>query len=228
LKTPEWTKVKKKSIVPIYLIGALWILYGLIFPLYKLSNIIICCILSAAVYIVGNIIFPPKVYEIPKSEPKAETKKEYEPNTGNPETDKMIKEGFAKISHLKDINERIRDETLTLQIRRMESLASSIFDAVTANPKKASDIRKFMNYYLPTAIKLLETYDKLSKSGANGENVSSTLRSVENSMDMIIKAFEKQLDNLYADVALDISTDIEVLETILENEGLKDTGFQSK
>ena len=85
-----------------------------------------------------------------------------------------------------------------------------------------------MNYYLPTAIKLLETYDRLSKSGSNGENVTTTLRSVENSMDMIVAAFEKQLDNLYADVAMDISTDIDVLETILETEGLKKSGFQSK
>jgi len=140
----------------------------------------------------------------------------------------LIKDGFAQIAHLKDINARIRDELLTLKINRMESLAASIFDAVTAKPKKVSEIKRFMNYYLPTAIKLLETYDRLSKSGSNGENVTTTLRSVENSMDMIVAAFEKQLDNLYADVAMDISTDIDVLETILETEGLKKTGFQSK
>ena len=214
--------------IPIFMIAGLWISYGLLFPLYKLSNIVICIILSFAVYIVGNIIFPAKIYEIPKEEPKQNESVGYEPNTGNPETDKLIKDGFAKIAHLKDINARIQDEMLTLKINRMESLAASIFDAVTAKPKKVSEIKRFMNYYLPTAIKLLETYDRLSKSGSNGENVTTTLRSVENSMDMIVAAFEKQLDNLYADVAMDISTDIDVLETILETEGLKKSGFQSK
>lgn len=214
--------------IPIFMIAGLWILYGLLFPLYKLSNIVICIILSFAVYIVGNIVFPAKIYEIPKEEAKQSEFVGYEPNTGNPETDKLIKDGFAQIAHLKDINARIRDELLTLKINRMESLAASIFDAVTAKPKKVSEIKRFMNYYLPTAIKLLETYDRLSKSGSNGENVTTTLRSVENSMDMIVAAFEKQLDNLYADVAMDISTDIDVLETILETEGLKKSGFQSK
>ena len=217
---------KKRSFIPIYMIGVLWILYGLIFPLYQLSHIVICSFLSVAVYCVGNILFPAKIYEIPKDSSNKQA--EYQPNTGDPETDKLIKEGFAKIAHLKDINSRIKDPVLTLKINRMESLAASIFDAVTAKPKKASDIKRFMNYYLPTSIKLLETYDKLSRSGSSGENVTSTLRSVENSMDMIVSAFEKQLDHLYADVALDISTDIDVLETILENEGLKESGFSNK
>ena len=225
MSNSKFKKIKKRSRIPVFLIAGLWILYGLIFPLYKLSHIVICILLSTTLYIIGNIIFPASVFDIPIEPPIEKTKREYEPDTGDPETDKLIKEGFAKISHLKDINNRIQDPVLTIKINHMESLAVSIFDAVITKPQKVSSIRRFMNYYLPTSLKLLETYDKLSKSGAKGENVTSTLRSVENSMDMIVHAFEKQLDNLYADVAIDISTDIEVLETVLENEGLKETSF---
>ena len=85
-----------------------------------------------------------------------------------------------------------------------------------------------MNYYLPTSLKLLESYSKLSATGSTQENVSSTLESIRSSMDMIARAFEKQLDHLYADEALDISTDIDVLEAMMKSEGLTDDGMKAR
>ena len=88
------------------------------------------------------------------------------------------------------------------------------------NPAKLPQIRKFMSYYLPTTIKLLTAYDKMSRQGVSGENITGTMKKVEGMMSTIVRAFEKQLDSLFGDEAMDISTDITVLENMMVREGL--------
>ena len=90
------------------------------------------------------------------------------------------------------------------------------------DPKKLTQIRRFMDYYLPTTLKLLNAYDRASAAGISGENVDATKRNVEGMMHTVVTAFEKQLDALYGDEALDISTDITVLENLMAREGLTD------
>ena len=99
-------------------------------------------------------------------------------------------------------------------------MAQKIFDEVKRDPKKLPQIRKFMDYYLPTTLKLLNAYDRMSAAGVSGENIDATLAKVEGMMRNIVAAFEKQLDSLYGADALDISTDITVLETMMAREGL--------
>jgi len=91
---------------------------------------------------------------------------------------------------------------------------------VKAEPKKLPQIRKFMDYYLPTTLKLLNAYDRMGATGVAGENITSTMERVENMMATIVIAFEKQLDSLFGADAMDISTDITVLETMMAREGL--------
>ena len=88
------------------------------------------------------------------------------------------------------------------------------------NPAKLPQIRKFMSYYLPTTIKLLTAYDQMSRQGVSGENITGTMEKVEGMMDTIVLAFEKQLDGLFGDQAMDISTDITVLDNMMAREGL--------
>ena len=90
------------------------------------------------------------------------------------------------------------------------------------SPEKLPQIRRFMDYYLPTTLKLLNAYDRMSGTGVSGENIDATLARVEGMMRTIVSAFEKQLDSLYGTEALDISTDITVLETMMAREGLTD------
>ena len=105
---------------------------------------------------------------------------------------------------------------------RLEQVSQKIFDEVKRDPKKLPQIRKFMDYYLPTTLKLLNAYDRMSGTGVSGENIDATLSKVEGMMRNIVAAFEKQLDSLYGADALDISTDITVLETMMAREGLTD------
>ena len=89
-----------------------------------------------------------------------------------------------------------------------------------ADPAKLPQIRKFMDYYLPTTLKLLNAYDRMDSTGGSGENIDGTKSRVEGIMTTIVAAFEKQLDSLFGSDAMDISTDISVLETMLAREGL--------
>ena len=95
------------------------------------------------------------------------------------------------------------------------------------NPKKAPQIRKFMNYYLPATIKILSSYERMSAQGVRGENIEATMTGVEKILGTIETAFANQLDHLFADEALDISTDITVLEGMMAQEGLTDDGLRA-
>ena len=99
---------------------------------------------------------------------------------------------------------------------------STLFEYISKNPDKLPRVRRFMNYYLPTLEKLMNTYIELSNQKIKGENIKKTLTGIEEILDVIKPAFENQLNSLYEDQAIDISSDITVLETMLEKEGLSD------
>ena len=162
--------------------------------------------------VVARLLCPNTVEEVPE-EPKT---------TGNPELDKMIEDGRKAIAEMKRLDDNIADPTISAQIVRLQELSGKIFAQVEQNPEKLPQIRKFMNYYLPTTLKILNAYDRMGEQGVAGENISSTMHKVEGMMATIITAFEKQLDNLFGAEAMDISTDMVVLENMMAREGLSD------
>ena len=97
-------------------------------------------------------------------------------------------------------------------------MAEKIFQQVKAEPKKLPEIRRFMDYYLPTTLKLLNAYDRMGAAGVSGENIDGTMKRVEDIMSTIVTAFEKQLDSLFGSDALDIKAEMTVLETMLARE----------
>ena len=107
-------------------------------------------------------------------------------------------------------------------IDRLEDLSAKIFAQVKSDPSKLPQIRKFMDYYLPTTLKLLNAYDRMGAQGVSGENIDNTMQRVESMMSTIVAAFEKQLDMLFGSEAMDISTDITVLENMMKREGLSE------
>lgn len=215
--------VKEKQIRPvwpIYLFGLVFLAYGLIFPLYKLGHLIAALALSAAASALAMHFAPKKTVFVKEKEQPVQT--------GDETADRLIQEGREAVERLRRANDLIDDPQLSAQMDRMERAGKGIFAAIAEKPEKAPQVRRFMNYYLPTSLKILESYAKLSATGSSEENVSSALKSVRGSMEMVARAFEKQLDSLYADEALDITTDIEVLETMMKSEGLSDDGSAGK
>lgn len=215
-----------------WLTGIVCMLYALNGPLYRWQDLITFVVVGAAAFFIGGKIFKGKKYYVPaesvqpekkpepekKQEPKAEPQKKV--STGDPEVDKIIEEGYKYLHELRDVNIRIPDEVMTKRIDRMEVASADIFAYIAEHPEKAAEIRRFMNYYLPTTLKLLNSYDKLSRQRVKGENIQKTMFEIEGMMETIAGAFEKQLDSLFDDDALDIAADISVMESILKQEGL--------
>jgi 5-bromo-4-chloroindolyl phosphate hydrolysis protein len=139
----------------------------------------------------------------------------------------MLKDGKLALSEMQRLDDNIQDEKISADIQRLKEVCSKIFDQVKADPTKLPQIRKFMDYYLPTTLKLLNSYDRMSETGVSGENIDGTLLKVEGMMRNIVAAFEKQLDSLYGAEALDISADITVLETMMAREGLTGQPLQA-
>ena len=218
-------KIVKKSVAPIYAVAVLWLVWGLFFPLYKPFHFILAAIASVAVFCVGKVIWPNKTYNTPDPEPKEEKKAEpaKPESTGNPEIDALIAERDRAVSEMHRLNDSIEDPTISDQIDRLESTTKKIIAHVVQNPDKLPQIRRFLNYYLPTTLKLLNAYDRADSAGISGANIDGTKGKVSEMMDTIVTAFDRQLDALFGDEALDISTDITVMEQMLAREGIGGT-----
>ena len=214
----------KRSVVPIYLVGAVWLAYALLFPLYQPVHYLLCGALSAAAFIVGKGLFPNKVYEVPgePEENKQEEPEKKEPpkSTGDPEIDALIKERDRAVGEMRRLNDSIEDEEISAQIDHLEEVTRKIIGEVVKQPKKLPQIRRFLYYCLPTTLKILNAYDRMDAAGIAGDNISATKSKVENMMGTIVQAFDKQLDSLFGAEAMDISTDITVMENLLAQEGL--------
>ena len=215
---------KRKSTAPFYAVGVLWICWGALLPLYHPAHYVAAAAVSAVVFFLVSMLC--RTGAVGQTEQAKETQpKETQPkeeSTGNPQLDKMLRDGRLAIAEMKRLDENIADPGISADIVRLEQVSAKIFEEVGRSPEKLPQIRRFMDYYLPTTLKLLNAYDRMSGTGVSGENIDTTLARVEGMMRTIVSAFEKQLDSLYGAEALDISTDITVLETMMAREGLTD------
>ena len=209
-------QAKKGSVVPFYAVAAIWVGYAALFDLYAPLHFVTAAVISGAAFLLLRAVCKDEVTETVVPDPP----KEEEKPTGNPELDKMIADGRKAVSEMKRLDDAIEDEKISADIRRLETVCEKIFDQVKAEPAKLPQIRRFMDYYLPTTLKLLNAYDRMDSTGISGDNITGTKERVESIMGTIVTAFEKQLDTLFGADAMDISTDISVLETMLAREGL--------
>ncbi|WP_050741470.1 5-bromo-4-chloroindolyl phosphate hydrolysis family protein [Acetobacterium bakii] len=149
-----------------------------------------------------------------------------EQNPGQKAAREVIEEGKVTIQKIKDANEAISGEGVSNKLDRLEKVLCKIFEFIEANPEEVPEIRKFMGYYLPTTLKLVGVYQDLDSENFQGANILATKKEIEETLDTINHAFENLLDSFYEDTALDISTDISVLNTILKQEGLAKKDFK--
>ena len=128
-------------------------------------------------------------------------------------------EGYAGVlRQIRELNDRIADEALSAKIDRIEQVSGRIFKAIEDDPAKKGASGTFLNYYLPTTLKLLENYADFEETGVSGENLSQAKSRIEATMDSIVVGFEHQLDELYRTDAMDIDSDIRVMETMLRRD----------
>ena len=194
--------------------GVTALVYSGVFPLYKLGHYLSMGAVSALTgysgYIMGSGLDTTK--EAPKQQEL--------PLTGNETVDRLVQRGQDMLTQIRKENDRIPDPVLSRQMDEMESVSNKIFRTVIEQPGKAPQIRRFMDYYLPTTLKMLSSYRRIEEQKVQGENVADTKKKIEDAMDVVLSAFKKQLDTLYRDDMLDVSTDIDVLETMLKQDSL--------
>lgn len=228
---------------PLYIVAALWIAWSLIFPLSNAAHFVSLSIASLGAFWVSKVLWPKEIeYEEEEEEKKkpeaekktaetAEPKKEEKPvrddvkkrpRTGDEAIDKLLDEEEKAISEMKRLDEAIEDEKVSAQIVHLEEVTTKIVNCVVETPSKKKQVRKFFNYYLPTVLKLLNAYDRMDETGISGVNIDGTKGKVEEMMDTALASFDKQLDALYADEALDISSEIKVMENMFAAEGVKE------
>lgn len=140
----------------------------------------------------------------------------------------VIQEGEEYLRKIRACNDAIPGEEISAKISRIELLVDKIFDRVEQCPDTVSDLRRMLEYYLPTTVKLLGAYEELDKQPIQGENIVSSKREIEKTLDTLNVAFEKLLDSLFQDTAWDVSSDISVLHTMLAQEGLTEDGLTKK
>ena len=206
---------RERSVFPVYLIGLVWIFSAFAMGIHSIWGYVGTAIFSAAAYFVGRAIFPDKLVEteVPYPEP------------ADPELAALKKERDRAISEIRRLNDNIEDPEISAQMDHIEQTAGKIFDYVLEHPEKKSLVRRFLDYYLPTTIKLLHQYDRMDSLGVSGENITGTKAKIRGMLDTVCSAFDRQLDSLFQDESMDVSADITVLEQMMAQEGLTGGGM---
>lgn len=126
------------------------------------------------------------------------------------------------LKKIRRLDDEIKDEAVSERIRKIESITRNIFEYVADKPEKMPQIRMFMNYYLPTTLKLLESYSRIERVGVAGQNMQEAKDNIEKILDMLTAGFQQQFDQLFRAESLDITSDIEVLEQMMKKDGLRE------
>lgn len=211
----QWTT--RAPVAPFYAAGCGFALYALLGPLYAWWHLLLAALTGGACFFVAKLLFRPKrvlaPIETPKPQPPAQ-----------PSLQGLPREAQQYLKAMRQADVAIEDESVSQKIRMLEDRTRKIFEVVSEQPGKEGDIRRLVTYYLPMLLKLLHSYDRLEERGIRSGNIGRSMQQIEQVLDTAILAFDHQLDNLFQHEAMDISSDITVLENLMEQEGLTQEG----
>ena len=181
----------------------------------------------------GPTPIQPKDVQMPRSaaaqtvaKQKAEQKPKYPP-----EVQAVVDEGARAHRELARLYAAIPDLAVKRKVQQIIEISDKIVADAVEDPADVPQIKKFLDYYLPTTIKLLNSYERMGAQGIQGQNISGTMKNISEMLDTAIDAYKKLLDSLFANQALDVDTDIQVMNTLLKREGYINGGgsaFQTK
>jgi len=142
------------------------------------------------------------------------------------EMKEALTDGEDYLKQIREANDAIPGEEISNKLYKLEDIIRRIFVELEKNPDKINEMKKFMDYYLPMTIKLVNAYREFDKYTVETDNIRNSKKEIEDTIDTIIKAFYKLFDSLFDDKAMDIATDISVLNTMFAQEGLKESDFK--
>lgn len=138
----------------------------------------------------------------------------------NPQVREVLNKGNEFLRQIRACNDAIPGEEISGKISRIELIVRRIFQRAQEHPEIIPDLKKMMDYYLPMTVKLLHAYADMDAQPVQGETIQASKREIEDTLDTLNLAFEKLLDSVFQDTAMDVSSDISVLNTLLAQEGL--------
>jgi len=203
-------EIRVKPVVSIYLSGLVWAVYALLFPLYRWTDLIVVSVISAAVYFIAGRFLPGNTV----LSPEADTFKK----TGDADKDALLNQGKQYLNRICQLIPSIDDETFKSHVNMLAERGGRMFGFISKNPADVRQSKNFITYYFPTAIKLIESY--IEFTAHSGGKLKDTAAKIDGVMLSVVAAFDKHLETLYADKALDVDTDIEVLKGMLRAAGL--------
>ena len=240
---------RRSGLRPIYSFLITWIIFSAFFPLYEIWGLLLALGAGLGIaYLFGrasakNEAADQKKAEAAKTEQKKTTYQQVQEQAKEqakaaakkksygPEVDPIVEEGNKALAEMGRLYLSIQDPEVRSKINEIMRITDKIVQDAIQDPSDIPQIKKFMNYYLPTTLKLLNAHDRMSSQGIQGENLDKTMKSIEDMLDDAIEAYKKMLDSLFANQALDIETEIDVMNTMLAREGLtgeKDFQVQSQ
>ena len=212
---------------PLYVFAIIWLFSSIAFPLYELWGLLLTLgLCSLGAYIAGKTSAKramkkeKEAAEAAAAKLAEEAKKHPKKKSYGEEVDSILEEGNRALSEMGRLYMSIKDTEVRAKINEIMRITDKITQDAIHDPKDIPQIKKFMNYYLPTTLKLLNSYDRMSSLGIEGENLDKSMKSINEMLDAVIEAYKKRLDSLFENQALDIETDIEVMNTMLAREGL--------
>ena len=205
--------VTTKSPTPIYLGAGTFFILSLILPMYKLSMIMIGLALSLlVVFIAGKMnLFPDRIETITVEEPEFFATKEIE---------EIVLSGRKMKEQMSLLNDKIQDEEVSASIAQIESTHQAILEAVQRHPETAQILRKYMKYYVPSLLELLNHYNDLEHQQLDGQQAEKGRQRIKSLLTTAETAFKKQLDSLLDQKVMDITVESKVLEDLMKQEGL--------
>ena len=249
-KEKKMAEAEKKSASPIVSVGLTWLVCAVAFHLDSATKIFLTAVLSFIVYQITKKKFPAKKVEIIMEAEKESAAKKPEkaaaPAAPLTPEERELKDLNERINlyfiEIKLLNDSIGDEFISGELSEIEKNLKKIQNHLNEKSdapktKKIEQLTQFFDYYMPTTVKILNSYRRIESQELTGENATETKKRVEESLPFVRKSFEKELDNMFSDEMIDITTDIDVLEAVLSKEGLieknpipgaKDIGNEAK
>ena len=210
-------EIRRKSVAPVYGVAAVWVFYCLIFPLYKTWHFILLACIGVLTYISLSKLYPGRIERIEAP---------FEPErSGDEKIDALLVEGETAVVEMRRLRDSIPIESVQLKIDELVEITDKIFKKMLVEPSVYSQVKRFADFFLPTSVKLLNAYDRFGQSGVDGENITGTMERIDSALDMTLDSYKKFFDSLFENQALDIETDISVLETMLKRDGFLEKDF---
>nr|WP_288733815.1 5-bromo-4-chloroindolyl phosphate hydrolysis family protein [uncultured Anaerobutyricum sp.] len=143
------------------------------------------------------------------------------------EIHRIKKDGQEYLEQLAELKKEIVSDEMRRKVEQMETLTARIFVCASEHPESISQTDRLFKYYFPSVLKLLKVYEDVEKQPIQGENIKKTKKEIEDSLDTMNQALEKLFDEMFQNVAMDISSDIQVLEVMLKQDGLTEDGIHA-